>query len=184
MFPTAGRHRHHQERRRTRTGMRGSPLAVLGAVAAVCALALGLTSCGGAARAGGSAQAADVASWSSAPAGAQAVERQADAQQAAAAEAARVDAAAAAERAAAVESGGQTAAAGPDQCTTRPEDRAACTMPEGARITPDGGDVDGDGVFEKHEPVGPAYKDPRAYDGGATSGESQCAWARQQGYGC
>jgi len=70
------------------------------------------------------------------------------------------------------------------RCTTAPEDRAACRMPDGARPQEDGGDVDGDGVFEQHEPVGPGYKDPRAYDGGKTSGEIQCDYMRQQGYDC
>ncbi|MFJ8587495.1 hypothetical protein ACIRD2_23005 [Streptomyces sp. NPDC093595] len=68
-------------------------------------------------------------------------------------------------------------------CTTDPADRAACRNPDG-RIHPDGGDVDGDGVFEDHEPVGPGYRDPRAYDGGRTSGETQCDWLRSQGIAC
>ncbi|MFF8833193.1 hypothetical protein [Streptomyces sp. NPDC015131] len=74
-------------------------------------------------------------------------------------------------------------AAGDGRCTTDPADRAACRNP-GGTITPDGGDVDGDGVFESHEPVGPGYKDPRAYDGGRTSGETQCDWLRSQGMPC
>lgn len=203
MIPTAGRTRLRHDHHRERTGVRGSPLAALGVLVAVCALALGLTSCGGTAQAGDAVRSADVTSWTGngTGAGAQAVERQADAQQAAVTEAARTAAADAAERAAAGQAGGTTAAAPqggaaavepgsgatatePEQCTTSPEDRAACTMPEGAKITPGGGDVDGDGVFEEHEPVGPGYKDPRAYDGGPTSGETQCEWARQQGYGC
>ncbi|MFF9867323.1 hypothetical protein ACF1G0_18190 [Streptomyces sp. NPDC013953] len=68
-------------------------------------------------------------------------------------------------------------------CTTDPADRAACRNPDG-HIHPDGGDVDGDGVFEDHEPVGPGYRDPRAYDGGRTSGETQCDWLRSQGIAC
>ncbi|MEU0082644.1 hypothetical protein [Streptomyces sp. NPDC006274] len=68
-------------------------------------------------------------------------------------------------------------------CTTDPADRQNCRNPGGA-IDPDGGDLDGDGVFEAHEPVGPGYKDPRAYDGGRTSGETQCAWLRSQGIAC
>ncbi|MFF8288822.1 hypothetical protein ACF068_06250 [Streptomyces sp. NPDC016309] len=71
----------------------------------------------------------------------------------------------------------------PKVCTTAPADRAACRNP-GGRIDPRGGDLDGDGVFEPHEPVGPGYKDPRAYDGGRTSGETQCAWLRSQGKAC
>ncbi|MCZ7416774.1 MULTISPECIES: hypothetical protein [unclassified Streptomyces] len=70
------------------------------------------------------------------------------------------------------------------QCTTDPADRPRCTMPPGAEITPDGGDLDGDGVFEPHEPVGPGHRDPRAYDGGPTSGETQCDWLRRQGHPC
>ncbi|WP_223734773.1 hypothetical protein [Streptomyces purpurogeneiscleroticus] len=73
---------------------------------------------------------------------------------------------------------------GPEQCTTDPADRAACRLPAGAEITPGGGDVDGDGVFETNEPVGPGYKDPRAYNGGKTSGETQCEYLRQQGIAC
>ncbi|WP_340558407.1 hypothetical protein [Streptomyces sp. GSL17-111] len=69
-------------------------------------------------------------------------------------------------------------------CTTMPADRPHCTMPPGARITPDGGDLDGDGIFEEHEPFGPGHKDPRAYDGGRSSGETQCAWLRSQGHAC
>ncbi|MEV3987392.1 hypothetical protein AB0J57_00625 [Streptomyces sp. NPDC049837] len=68
-------------------------------------------------------------------------------------------------------------------CTTDPADRAACRNPSG-KIDPNGGDLDGDGVFEPHEPVGPAYKDPRAYDGGKTSGETQCEWLRSRGLAC
>ncbi|GHA97801.1 hypothetical protein [Streptomyces chryseus] len=68
-------------------------------------------------------------------------------------------------------------------CTTDPADRAACRNP-GGTVDPDGGDLDGDGVFEPHEPVGPGYKDPRAYDGGKTSGETQCEWLRSQGIAC
>ncbi len=68
-------------------------------------------------------------------------------------------------------------------CTTDPADRANCRNPSGT-IDPDGGDLDGDGVFEDHEPVGPGYKDPRAYDGGKTSGETQCEWLRSQGIAC
>ncbi|MBT2492600.1 hypothetical protein J7E96_29650 [Streptomyces sp. ISL-96] len=68
-------------------------------------------------------------------------------------------------------------------CTTDPADRSACRNPSG-KIDPNGGDVDGDGVFEPHEPVGPGYKDPRAYDGGKTSGETQCEWLRSQGIAC
>ncbi|MET8677972.1 hypothetical protein ABZW18_10365 [Streptomyces sp. NPDC004647] len=71
-----------------------------------------------------------------------------------------------------------------EKCTTDPADRAACRFPKGAQITPNGGDLDGDGVFEKNEPVGPGYKDPRVYDGGKTSGETQCDWLRQQGISC
>ncbi|MEE1752029.1 hypothetical protein [Streptomyces sp. SP18CS02] len=79
---------------------------------------------------------------------------------------------------------GPSAAPGTERpCTTDPADRAACRNPSG-RIDPDGGDLDGDGVFERHEPVGPGYKDPRAYDGGRTSGEAQCAWLRSQGVAC
>ncbi|MGP3921944.1 hypothetical protein [Streptomyces sp. 8N616] len=73
---------------------------------------------------------------------------------------------------------------GQGTCTTDPADRAACRFPEGAQITPGGGDIDGDGVFEENEPVGPGYKDPRAYDGGKTSGETQCDWLRRQGIPC
>ncbi|ORT57023.1 hypothetical protein [Streptomyces sp. CB03238] len=72
---------------------------------------------------------------------------------------------------------------GPKVCTTDPADRAACRNP-GGTIDPRGGDLDGDGVFEPHEPVGPGYKDPRAYDGGRTSGETQCEWLRSQGKAC
>ncbi|MER7109972.1 hypothetical protein [Streptomyces sp. NPDC000229] len=68
-------------------------------------------------------------------------------------------------------------------CTTDPADRAACRNPSGT-IDPHGGDLDGDGVFEPHEPVGPGNKDPRAYDGGKTSGETQCEWLRSQGKPC
>ncbi|MGW7359056.1 hypothetical protein ACWGI0_21100 [Streptomyces sp. NPDC054802] len=68
-------------------------------------------------------------------------------------------------------------------CTTDPADRQNCRNPAGT-IDPDGGDLDGDGVFEAHEPVGPGYKDPRAYDGGRTSGETQCVWLRSQGTAC
>ncbi|MGW0772373.1 hypothetical protein ACWD01_01680 [Streptomyces sp. NPDC002835] len=68
-------------------------------------------------------------------------------------------------------------------CTTDPADRQNCRNP-GGTIDPDGGDLDGDGVFEAHEPVGPGYKDPRAYDGGRTSGETQCTWLRSQGIAC
>ncbi|MGI5359160.1 hypothetical protein ACQI4E_28130 [Streptomyces sp. CA-252508] len=68
-------------------------------------------------------------------------------------------------------------------CTTDPADRPACRNP-GGTIDPHGGDVDGDGVFEPHEPVGPGHRDPRAYDGGMTSGETQCAWLRSQGKAC
>ncbi|MGW7056892.1 hypothetical protein [Streptomyces sp. NPDC054887] len=68
-------------------------------------------------------------------------------------------------------------------CTTDPADRSACRNP-GGTIDPDGGDLDGDGVFEPHEPVGPGYRDPRAYDGGKTSGETQCEWLRSQGIAC
>ncbi|MET9423960.1 hypothetical protein ABZY06_25090 [Streptomyces sp. NPDC006540] len=74
-------------------------------------------------------------------------------------------------------------AAAKKQCTTDPADRQNCRNP-GGTIDPDGGDVDGDGVFEDNEPVGPAYKDPRAYDGGKTSGETQCEWLRSQGIAC
>lgn len=69
-------------------------------------------------------------------------------------------------------------------CTTDPADRAACTFPKGAHIRPNGGDVNGDGVFQRNEPVGPGYKDPRAYDGGKTSGETQCEFLRKQGHTC
>lgn len=69
-------------------------------------------------------------------------------------------------------------------CTTDPADRAACTFPKGAHIRQNGGDVNGDGVFQRTEPVGPGYKDPRAYDGGKTSGETQCEFLRQQGHNC
>ncbi|MCP3819587.1 hypothetical protein NLX86_16200 [Streptomyces sp. A3M-1-3] len=68
-------------------------------------------------------------------------------------------------------------------CTTDPADRQNCRNPSGT-IDPAGGDLDGDGVFEDHEPVGPGYKDPRAYDGGRTSGETQCEWLRSQGIAC
>jgi hypothetical protein len=68
-------------------------------------------------------------------------------------------------------------------CTTDPADRQNCRNP-GGTIDPHGGDLDGDGVFEAHEPVGPGYKDPRAYDSGRTSGETQCAWLRSQGIAC
>ncbi|OEJ38871.1 hypothetical protein AR457_24075 [Streptomyces agglomeratus] len=68
-------------------------------------------------------------------------------------------------------------------CTTDPADRSACRNP-GGKIDPNGGDVDGDGVFEPHEPVGPGYRDPRAYDGGKTSGETQCEWLRSRGIAC
>jgi hypothetical protein len=70
-----------------------------------------------------------------------------------------------------------------DPCTTDPADRQNCRNPAGT-IDPDGGDLDGDGVFEADEPVGPGYKDPRAYDGGRTSGETQCEWLRSQGIAC
>lgn len=73
--------------------------------------------------------------------------------------------------------------AGPEVCTTDPADRAACRNPSGT-IDPHGGDLDGDGVFEPHEPVGPGHKDPRAYDGGRTSGETQCEWLRSRGMTC
>ncbi|MFG2332131.1 hypothetical protein ACGFMM_21190 [Streptomyces sp. NPDC048604] len=68
-------------------------------------------------------------------------------------------------------------------CTTDPADRPNCRNP-GGTIDPNGGDLDGDGVYEKHEPVGPGYRDPRAYDGGKTSGETQCDWLRSQGIAC
>ncbi|UYQ62238.1 hypothetical protein [Streptomyces peucetius] len=68
-------------------------------------------------------------------------------------------------------------------CTTDPADRQNCRNP-GGTIDPNGGDLDGDGVFEQNEPVGPGYKDPRAYDGGRTSGETQCEWLRSQGIAC
>ncbi|GGT16154.1 hypothetical protein GCM10010271_18800 [Streptomyces kurssanovii] len=68
-------------------------------------------------------------------------------------------------------------------CTTDPADRQNCRNP-GKTIDPDGGDLDGDGVFEQNEPVGPGYKDPRAYDGGKSSGETQCEWLRSQGIAC
>ncbi|MEW2632100.1 hypothetical protein AB0903_10670 [Streptomyces sp. NPDC048389] len=68
-------------------------------------------------------------------------------------------------------------------CTTDPADRQNCRNPAGT-IDPNGGDLDGDGVFEADEPVGPGYKDPRAYDGGRTSGETQCEWLRSQGIAC
>ncbi|THA25944.1 hypothetical protein E4198_15665 [Streptomyces sp. RKND-216] len=169
---------------------------------AVLVLTLGLASCGTAdGSADGLSRDVGVAAWTDARTGVLAVARQADAQLGAAAEAARTGAADAAERAAAEQARraaveaqggagqpaarpGGSAADEPAQCTTRPEDRAACTTPEGAEVTPGGGDVDGDGVFEPHEPVGPGYKDPRAYDGGPTSGETQCQWAREQGHGC
>lgn len=70
-----------------------------------------------------------------------------------------------------------------DLCTTDPADRQNCRNP-GGTIDPNGGDLDGDGVFEPNEPVGPGYKDPRAYDGGRTSGETQCEWLRSQGIAC
>ncbi|MEU1280618.1 hypothetical protein [Streptomyces sp. NPDC005805] len=68
-------------------------------------------------------------------------------------------------------------------CTTDPADRPNCRNP-GGTIHPDGGDQDGDGVYEEHEPVGPGYRDPRAYDGGKTSGEVQCEYLRTQGIPC
>ncbi|MFJ8074804.1 hypothetical protein ACIQ7Q_12955 [Streptomyces sp. NPDC096176] len=68
-------------------------------------------------------------------------------------------------------------------CTTDPADRPNCRNPSGV-IDPNGGDIDGDGVFEDHEPVGPGYRDPRAYDGGKTSGETQCEWLRSKGIPC
>lgn len=71
----------------------------------------------------------------------------------------------------------------PRECTTDPADRPACRNPSG-KIDPNGGDLDRDGKFEKHEPVGPGYRDPRAYDGGKTSGETQCEWLRAQGIAC
>ncbi|QIP86396.1 hypothetical protein GLX30_22865 [Streptomyces sp. Tu 2975] len=74
-------------------------------------------------------------------------------------------------------------AAANQACTTDPADRQNCRNP-GQTIDPNGGDIDGDGVFEQHEPVGPGYKDPRAYDGGKTSGETQCDWLRSQGIAC
>lgn len=88
----------------------------------------------------------------------------------------------------AVEAQATALVAAPDEagkrvCTTDPADRAACRNPSG-KIDPNGGDLDGDGVFEPHEPVGPAYKDPRAYDGGKTSGETQCEWLRSRGLDC
>lgn len=154
MSPTGGRTGH--DHRRARTGTRGRPPAVLTTLVAVCGLTLGLTACGGTAVGGGAVRSAGAVSWTDGRTGAQAGARAVERQ----ADALR------------------------QQCTVRPEDRAACTMPEGARITPGGGDLDGDGVFEPHEPVGPGHRDPRAYAGGPTSGETQCAWARQQGYGC
>ncbi|WP_137989204.1 hypothetical protein [Streptomyces vilmorinianum] len=68
-------------------------------------------------------------------------------------------------------------------CTADPADRPNCRNP-GGTIDPYGGDLDGDGVYEDHEPVGPGYRDPRAYDGGRTSGETQCDWLRSQGLAC
>ncbi|MFR9673550.1 hypothetical protein [Streptomyces sp. TR06-5] len=185
MIPTAGPP--HSPPPPRGTARRG-PSTVVAAAAALCALLLGLTACGGAAGPSGAAPPQDVASWThDEPSGARAVDRQADAQRDAVTEAARAAVAdsarqAAAERAAAAAAERSGESSG--RCTTRPEDRAACTMPEGARITPDGGDIDGDGVFEDDEPVGPGYKDPRAYDGGPTSGEVQCQWAREHGLDC
>ncbi|HCA86805.1 MAG TPA: hypothetical protein DEQ61_15730 [Streptomyces sp.] len=70
------------------------------------------------------------------------------------------------------------------ECTTDPADRPACRFPDGAEVTEGGGDVDGDGVFEEDEPVGPGYRDPRVYDGGKTTGEVMCEHAREQGLDC
>ena len=64
------------------------------------------------------------------------------------------------------------------------ENRSPCRTDRTGVPDPDGGDVDGDGVFESHEPIGPGYRDPRAYNGGRTSGETQCAWLRKQGIRC
>ncbi|MBW1602800.1 hypothetical protein JJV70_11905 [Streptomyces sp. JJ66] len=172
--------------------MSTSRLRPITVAAASCALALGLSSCG-------STDAADpdhsptrqTVSWTT-PAhadtahalGVQAAHQFRAAEQAAE-ESAR--------QAAAEDAGAQAQQQGrapvpsprtPQQCTTAPEDRAACTVPPGARFSPDGGDLDGDGVFEPHEPVGPGYRDPRAYNGGPTSGETQCAWLREQGIDC
>ncbi|WP_037647862.1 hypothetical protein [Streptomyces flavidovirens] len=93
----------------------------------------------------------------------------------------------AAERRAAAERAGQpdSATDSGKVCTTDPADRSACRNPDpGGTIDPNGGDVDGDGVFEQHEPVGPGYKDPRAHDGGRTTGETMCEWLRSQGMAC
>lgn len=68
-------------------------------------------------------------------------------------------------------------------CTADPADRPNCLNP-GGTIDPEGGDIDGDGVYERNEPVGPGYKDPRAYDGGKSSGEKQCEWLRSPGIAC
>lgn len=70
------------------------------------------------------------------------------------------------------------------ECTTDPADRPACRLPDGSEVTEGGGDIDGDGVFEEGEPVGPGYRDPRVYDGGKTTGEVMCEYAREQGLGC
>ncbi|MFV0128761.1 hypothetical protein ACLGI4_13755 [Streptomyces sp. HMX112] len=83
----------------------------------------------------------------------------------------------------AAERGAATEAPERRACTTDPADRSACRNP-GGTVDPGGGDIDGDGTFEPDEPVGPGYRDPRAYDGGRTSGESQCAWLRSQGIAC
>ncbi|MCX2969141.1 MULTISPECIES: hypothetical protein [Streptomyces] len=169
--------------------MSTSRLRPLTVAAAACALTLGLGACGSADATTSPAPSPSphAATWS-APAHAEAVRAlggQAEDRLRAAEEAAR--------RAAAEKAGVQaqqrsrtpaSSSATPRPCTTAPEDRAACVIPPGAEFSPDGGDVDGDGIFEDHEPVGPGAQDPRAYDGGRTSGETQCAWLRQQGVDC
>ncbi|MGW7467794.1 hypothetical protein ACWGJT_24765 [Streptomyces xantholiticus] len=112
------------------------------------------------------------------PALEEALERQATAQDPAAEKAVREKAAAQARK-----SRSAPSVADDNACTTDPADRLNCHNP-GGTIDPNGGDLDGDGVFEENEPVGPGYKDPRAYDGGKTSGETQCAWLRSQGIAC
>ncbi|MFF8604514.1 hypothetical protein ACF06X_01120 [Streptomyces sp. NPDC015346] len=155
----------------TNPDTRKSARSALGIVAAIaCLLSVPLTACGSGAPepARQNSPGAPVSLVVDARAVGESLESQAAAQQAAAQKAAKAKA---------------TMEKSRGLCTTDPADRSNCRNP-GGRIDPKGGDLDGDGVFEDHEPVGPGYRDPRAYDGGRTSGETQCEWLRSQGITC
>ncbi|GGT91936.1 hypothetical protein GCM10010272_41060 [Streptomyces lateritius] len=168
----------------TNPDTRKSARSALGIVAATaCLLSVPLTACGSGtpepARQG--SQRAPVSFVVEAGAVGESLERQATAQHAAAQKAAKAKETA--EKITESPSPTRPPSDGRGLCTTDPADRANCRNP-GGRIDPHGGDLDGDGVFEDHEPVGPGYRDPRAYDGGRTSGETQCEWLRSQGLTC